>query len=173
LALDACTLTISPSEVAIVFNIVTGEISLPYTTGHYLILPVVDHVTRYPLTQQVYVISDDPDVADSPVLHTSTLDHVEVILSFNIYYRIQPLKTRQLFLDWDIRYHDHFVYPMVSLQMTDAISHLWSISLIDNRHTSLLETWSEELLFNRFQTMGLILDNVEITELILKTVPPD
>ncbi|MFN8450210.1 MAG: SPFH domain-containing protein [Anaerolineae bacterium] len=54
-------LIVQPTEIAVVFNTLTGQLESPRTAGTHIVVPVIQQVTFLPLNQQEYTMSATPD----------------------------------------------------------------------------------------------------------------
>jgi len=50
--LSQSVVVIQPQQVAVVFNVLTGHLDTPRSSGTHFILPVFNEFTAYPINQQ-------------------------------------------------------------------------------------------------------------------------
>src|SRR5512145_487187 len=93
--------------------------------GLHWILPVVEQVVTYSISNQTYTMSaaaQEGQVPGDDSIRARTKDGQEVIIDASVIYQIDPDKVVPLHIVWQNRYEDGFVRPEVRGIIRDVAS---------------------------------------------------
>ncbi len=96
-------LIVQPTEIAVVFNTLSGQLEEPRTSGTHIIVPVIQQVTMLPLNQQEYTMSStisEGAVQGEDAVDATTIDGQTVKLDVTIFYSIDGSKANQVYQRW-------------------------------------------------------------------------
>ncbi len=96
-------LIVQPTEIAVVFNTLSGQLETPRTQGTHIVVPVIQQITYLPLNQQEYTMSATPDegqVRGDDAVEATTVDGQTVSLDVTIFYSIDPTKANDVYKRW-------------------------------------------------------------------------
>jgi regulator of protease activity HflC (stomatin/prohibitin superfamily) len=109
---------IEPQEVGVVVSLIMpeGYHDQPFRSGLRWIAPLMEQVYRYPIYWQTYTMSGRPTEGqkignDSIVARTS--DGQEVSIDCSVIFRIDSERAIQVHIDWQGRYIEGFVRPVL------------------------------------------------------------
>src|SRR5450432_977521 len=103
-------LIVQPTEIAVVFNTLSGQLETPRTSGTHIIVPVIEQVTIFPLSQQEYTMSSSATegaVGGDDSVDATTVDGQDVKLDVTIFYSIDPAKANQVYTRWPQGYENY------------------------------------------------------------------
>ena len=111
-------IVVRPQERAVVFNIISGDLSDPSLgSGTHIIIPVLQSATIYDISQQEYTMSDissEGDLTGQDAVVARTRDGQEVRLDITVIYSLNPDDVNQVHRRWQNRYEREFVRPTVA-----------------------------------------------------------
>ncbi len=115
--MSAGVVEIQPSEVGVVFNSLSGELSdEPLGPGMHVIIPGVQSVTIYSVAQQNYTMSGrsgEGAVQGDDAVEALTNDGQQVRLDIAVIYAIDPTKASIVHQRWQERYQDGLIRSTV------------------------------------------------------------
>jgi regulator of protease activity HflC (stomatin/prohibitin superfamily) len=160
--LGASVVFIQPQEVGIVISLVApeGVRDQPLRSGLHLIVPFAEQVVRYTISWQTYTMSGKPGEGakkgdDSIVARTS--DGQEVSMDCSVIFRIDPEQALRVQIDWQDRYVEDFVRPVVRGVIRTEVSG-FTVDEVNSSKRKDLEANLDLLLSQKFADKGLILD---------------
>ena len=96
-------LIVQPTQIAVVFNTLSGQLENPRTSGTHIIIPVIQQVTFLPLNQQEYTMSataDEGQIRGDDAVDSTTVDGQRVALDVTIFYSIDSTKANEIYRRW-------------------------------------------------------------------------
>jgi regulator of protease activity HflC (stomatin/prohibitin superfamily) len=115
--MSAGVVEIQPSEVGVVFNVVSGGLSKePLQSGLHIIIPGLQEVTVYSIAQQEYTMSGkvgEGAVTGDDAVEALTKDGQQIRMDITIIYRIDPANANIVHREWQNRYQQGLIRPTV------------------------------------------------------------
>ena len=116
--LSAAVVFVQPTDVGVVISLVSpgGIRPQPLRSGLHVIIPVLENEVSYPISWQTYTMSGKPTEGQKTgddSIRARTSDGQEVRLDSSIIFRISQDRVVTLHIDWQSRYIDDFVRPVV------------------------------------------------------------
>lgn len=162
-------LEVGVTEVAVIYNPATGQLSESRGPGISLIVPGLQQYTIYPTNEQEYTISgqenDDSGAGDRSVTARS-IDGQTVELDATIYFRIPPVNVNRVHQDWSTNTDGYvnFIRSVVRSVVRDAVSNFQAEEIYGARRDE-LQTQIEDDLRARLTERGF-----ELSEFLLRNV---
>jgi len=160
--LSAALVFVPPTHVAVIVSYISpgGVRPQPIEAGLHLILPIVEFEVQYPIYWQTYTMSGnigegEKDTPDS--IRARTSDGQEVTLDSSVIYRVNPDQAVTIHIDWQDRYTEDFVRPVVRGYVRTEASQ-FTVQEVNSAKRKDLETALERRLSEEFASKGIILD---------------
>lgn len=141
---------VEPQEVGVVVSLVSpqGYRDRPLRSGLRWIVPFLEQVYRYPIYFQTYTMSGKPTEGqnlgnDEIVARTS--DGQEVSLDTSVIYRIDAEQAIQIHIDWQNRYVDDFIRPLMRGLIRTKVSQFTVDEVNSSKRLNLESDLSEEV----------------------------
>ncbi len=119
-------IVVQPTEVAVVFNTLTGELSpQPLRAGTHIVIPVLQTATIYPIEQQQFAMAGDTQAGDRAgdnAVRGRTIDGQEVLIDVSVLYGINPNNANLVHTRWQNRYQEDLFLPTVRGLVRDVVS---------------------------------------------------
>jgi regulator of protease activity HflC (stomatin/prohibitin superfamily) len=118
------------------------------TPGLHWILPVVESVVTYSISNQNYTMSAtalEGQVQGDDSIRARTKDGQEVILDASVLYQIDPAKVVQLHIVWQERYENAVVRPEARGVIRDAVSQYGVEEVVSTKRAEMVQIITEEL----------------------------
>lgn len=154
---------VEPQESAVVISIISpeGYQDRPLRSGLHWIIPFAESVERYPIAWQTYTMSFNPSEGqnkgnDSIVARTQ--DGQEVMIDCSIIYRLDADQVIRIHIDWQNRYLDDFIRPIVRNKVRNLASQYTADEINSSRRIG-LEADLNNLLRNDLADKGFIMDS--------------
>ncbi len=161
-------LIIQPTEVAVIFNTLNGDLEdPPRTAGTHIVVPVLQTVTLYPISQQEYTMSGNTSEgarSGNDAVAARTVDGQEVSLDITVLYSIDPTQANTVHRRWPVGYQDNFIRPTVRGFVRDVISAYRAVDIYGEQRTA-VETSIQDLLAIRMASEGFILSDVLVRDI--------
>src|SRR5215207_1204262 len=113
--LGAGLVYVESSERGVVRTIRAGGVRQdPMGPGLHWIIPVVEHVVTYSISNQTYTmsaVSGEGQIQGDDSIRARTKDGQEVIIDASVIYQIDPAKVVQLHIVWQDRFENGIVRP--------------------------------------------------------------
>jgi regulator of protease activity HflC (stomatin/prohibitin superfamily) len=157
---------IQPSEVAVVFNTVSGALERPRTSGTNIVLPVVQQATVYSVAQQEFTMGGEDrvnDTSDGPV-RGRTVDGQEVLLDVTVIFNVDPTNVNTLHQRWQNRFVNDFIRPTARGFVRDVVSQFRADEIYGERRGE-LESGIQEAMSVRMQEEGLVLSDLLLRDI--------
>ncbi|MGZ9166755.1 MAG: prohibitin family protein, partial [Anaerolineales bacterium] len=140
-----------------------GVRSDPLGPGLHWIVPVVEQVVTYSISNQSYTMSAvalEGQVQGDDSIRARTKDGQEVILDASVIYQIDPNKVVQLHIDWQNRYQDGIVRPEARGIIRDAVSQYGVEEVVSSKRVEMVQIITDELSTTLAQNNLVLLDFV-------------
>jgi regulator of protease activity HflC (stomatin/prohibitin superfamily) len=131
--------------------------------GLHWILPVVETVVTYSISNQTYTMSATPNegqIQGDDSIRARTKDGQEIILDASVIYQIDPAKVVPLHIVWQNRYQDGIVRPESRGIIRDAVSQYGVEEVVSTKRAEMVQTISDELTQSMSQNNLLLIDFV-------------
>jgi len=160
---------IQPENVGIVVSIVSpgGIRSQPLTSGLHWIVPILETEERYPIYWKTYTMSSKPtegQTQGNDSIRARTSDGQEVSLDCSVIFRIDPTQVIRIHVDWQHRYEDDFVRPIVRGYVRTQVSQ-FTVREVNSSARKDLEDTLDRTLREEFTNKGLILDQFVLRDI--------
>ncbi len=163
-------IVVDPTERAVVFRTLSGELTTPRDPGTHIILPVLEEAILYDVNVQNYTMSGlsaEGQVQGNDAVRARTLDGQEVFLDLTILFRVsndgENINTlhRKWFDNTQGRpnFRDGFVRPTTRSIVRDVTSSFTAQGIYGDERTALANE-AEVLLKESFAEEGLIVENL-------------
>jgi len=135
--------------------------------GLHWVLPVVEHVVNYSISNQTYTMSflpeQGPDSAEDSI-RARTKDGQEVIIDGTVIYRIDPTKVVQLHIAWGNGYESGIVRPETRGAIRDAVAQYGVEEVVSTKREEMVQIITDELV------QSLSDNNLELLDFILRDI---
>jgi regulator of protease activity HflC (stomatin/prohibitin superfamily) len=160
--LSASLIFIEPQQVGVVVSLMNrdGYREQPMRSGLHWIVPLAERVEQYPIYWQTYTMSTEPfegtKVGNDTIAARSS-DGQAVYLDSSILFRIDPNEAIRVHIDFQDRYIEDFVRPIMRGVIRTEVSQ-FTVDEINSSKRKDLETNLEEILREEFSIKGFVLD---------------
>ncbi len=160
--ISAAMVFIEPQQVGVVVSILSrdGYREQPFRSGLHWIVPLAERVNIYPIYWQTYTMSNDPlegeKIGDDSIA-ARTSDGQSVFLDTSVIYRIDSNEVIRVHIDWQDRYIEQFVRPILRGIVRTEVSQ-FTADEVNSSKRKILEANLDELVRNAFGDQGFILD---------------
>ena len=162
--LGAGLVFVEASERGVVRTIRAGGVrSDPLGPGLHWIVPVVEQVVTYSISNQSYTMSGvvlEGQVQGDDSIRARTKDGQEVILDASVIYQIDPNKVVQLHIVWQNRYQDGIVRPEARGIIRDAVSQYGVEEVVSSKRVEMAQIITDELSATLSKNNLILLDFV-------------
>ena len=131
--------------------------------GLHWIIPVVESVVTYSISNQSYTMSGvalEGQVQGDDSIRARTKDGQEVIIDASVIYQIDPAKVVQLHIVWQNRYQDGIVRPEARGIIRDAVSQYGVEEVVSTRRAEMVQIITDDLSASLAQNNLILLDFV-------------
>ena len=139
--------------------------------GLHWIVPVVEQVVTYSISNQTYTmsaVSGEGQVQGDDSIRARTKDGQEVIIDASVIYQIDPNKVVRLHIDWQNRYEDEFVRPEARGIIRDAISQYGVEEVVSTKRVEIVQIITDELgkslAENNLRLLDFVLRDIHFSE---------
>ncbi len=160
--ISAAMVFIEPQQVGVVVSILSrdGYREQPFRSGLHWIVPLAERVNIYPIYWQTYTMSNNPlegeKIGDDSIA-ARTSDGQSVFLDTSVIYRIDSNEVIRVHIDWQDRYIEQFVRPILRGIVRTEVSQ-FTADEVNSSKRKILEANLDELVRNAFGDQGFILD---------------
>lgn len=136
-------------------------------SGLHWIIPFIEEVVPYPISNQTYTMSATPSegqIQSDDSIRARTKDGQEVILDASVIYRIDPLKVVQLHIVWQDNYQDGIVRPEARGIIRDAVSQYGVEEVVSGKRIEMVQFITDQLA-DTFSD-----NNLELIDFILRDI---
>jgi len=167
--LSAALLFVQPTEVAVVVSSISpgGVRPQPLRSGLHFIVPILENEVKYPIAWQTYTMSNKPDEgakAGDDSIRARTSDGQEVRLDASIIFRINYEQVVTLHIDWQNRYIEDLVRPVVRGLVRTQVSQFQAREVNSSARRD-LEATLDRMLNEEFASKGLVLDQFVLRDI--------
>lgn len=160
--LSMAVVFILPQEVGVVVSAISpnGVRPNPMRAGLNMVLPLFETVERYPITWQTYTMSgraEEGEMEGDDSIRARTSDGQEVRLDTTVIFRVDATRAVLVHIDWQNRYIDDFVRPLIRGQVRTEVSQ-FTVDEVNSSSRKDLEQSLEDLLQAELAAKGFILD---------------
>jgi regulator of protease activity HflC (stomatin/prohibitin superfamily) len=170
--LGAGLVYVESNERGVVKTIRAGGVrSEALEPGLHWILPIVEQVVTYSISNQTYTMSaivGEGQVATDDSIRARTKDGQEVIIDASVIYQIDPAKVVPLHIVWQNRYEDGFVRPEARGIIRDAVSQYGVEEVVSTKRAEMVQiisdALSESLSENNLRLVDFVLRDIHFSE---------
>ena len=167
--LVAAVVFVQPTEVAVIISLITpgGVRPQPLRAGLYLIVPILEQEVIYPISWQTYTMSGQPNEGaktGDDSIRARTNDGQEIRIDISIIFRINHEQVVALHTDWQNRYVEDFVRPVLRGQVRTQVSQ-FTVNEVNSSARKDLEATLERLFTTELAAKGLIVDSVLLRDI--------
>jgi len=135
--------------------------------GLHWILPIVEQVVPYSISNQTYTMSflpeQGPDTGEDSI-RARTKDGQEVIIDATVIYRINPAQVVALHIAWQNNYESGVVRPETRGTIRDAASQYGVEEVVSTKRAEMVQIITDEL------AKSLAENNLELLDFILRDI---
>ena len=139
--------------------------------GLHWIVPVVEQVVTYSVSNQTYTmsaVSGEGQIQGDDSIRARTKDGQEVIIDASVIYQIDPKKVVPLHIVWQNRYEDGIVRPESRGIIRDAISQYGVEEVVSTKRLEIVNIVTEELgkslAENNLRLLDFVLRDIHFSE---------
>lgn len=164
---------VEPQQVGVIVSVPSpgGVRPQPLRAGLHLIIPLLEREVRYPIYWQTYTMSNKVDegakLGDDSI-RARTSDGQEVRLDTSIIFRVDQEQAVSVHIDWQERYVEDFVRPVIRGQVRTQVSQ-FTVREVNSSARRDLETTLERLLREEFAEKGLLVDQFLLRDIAFST----
>jgi len=139
----------------------------PLAPGLHWIVPVVEQVVTYSISNQTYTmsaVSGEGQVQGDDSIRARTKDGQEVIIDASVIYQIDPAKVVPLHIVWQNRYEDGIVRPEARGIIRDAISQYGVEEVVSTKRVEIVTIVTDEL------SKSLAENNLRLLDFVLRDI---
>ncbi|MBZ0301173.1 MAG: prohibitin family protein [Anaerolineae bacterium] len=159
-------LIVEPTQVAVIFNTLNGELGEPRGPGTHIVVPVLQSATLYPIEQQQYTMSGIPGegaVQGDDAVRGRTSDGQEVYLDVSVLFGVDPTQANRVHVRWQNRYEGDFVRPTIRGLAREVISRFRADEIFGEQRSA-VEDSLQELMRARMEEEGFVLTDLLIRD---------
>jgi regulator of protease activity HflC (stomatin/prohibitin superfamily) len=145
--------------------------------GLHWILPVVEQVVTYSISNQTYTMSGvalEGQIQGDDSIRARTKDGQEIIIDASVIYQIDPDKVVPLHITWQNRYQDGIVRPEARGIIRDAVSQYGVEEVVSSKRAEMVQTISDELATslagNNLRLIDFVLRDIHFSEAYAQAV---
>ena len=176
--LGAGLVYVESSERGVVRTIRAGGVRPePLAPGLHWIVPVVEQVVTYSISNQTYTMSaavGEGQVQGDDSIRARTKDGQEIILDASVIYQIDPNKVVPLHIIWQNRYQDGFVRPEARGIIRDAVSQYGVEEVVSTKRAEMVQIISDglaaSLAENNLRLIDFVLRDIHFSEAYAQAV---
>ena len=166
--LGAGLVYVESNERGVVKTIRAGGIRPePLQPGLHWILPIVEQVVTYSISNQNYTMSaaaTEGQVQGDDSIRARTKDGQEIILDASVLYRVDPRKVVQLHIVWQNNYQQGIVRPEARGIIRDAVAQYGVEEVVSSKRAEMVGFITEQL------TTTFAENNLELVDFILRDI---
>lgn len=135
--------------------------------GLHWIVPVVEQVVTYSISNQTYTMSgtaNEGQIQGDDSIRARTKDGQEIILDASVIYQIDPNKVVPLHIIWQNRYQDGFVRPEARGIIRDAVSQYGVEEVVSSQRAEMVQIISDQL------AASLSENNLHLVDFVLRDI---
>jgi regulator of protease activity HflC (stomatin/prohibitin superfamily) len=139
--------------------------------GLHWILPIVEQVVTYSISNQTYTMSGvvlEGQIQGDDSIRARTKDGQEVIIDASVIYQIDPAKVVPLHIVWQERYENGIVRPEARGIIRDAVSQYGVEEVVSTKRAEMVQIISESLAAtlseNNLRLLDFVLRDIHFSE---------
>jgi len=135
--------------------------------GLHWIIPVVESVETYSISNQNYTMSVAPNegqIQGDDSIRARTKDGQEVILDASVIYQVDPTKVVQLHIVWQNRYEEGIVRPEARGAIRNAVSQYGVEEVVSTKRAEMVQLITDEL------SASLSKNNLFLIDFVLRDI---
>jgi len=135
--------------------------------GLHWILPFVESMVPYSISNQTYTMSATPSegqIQADDSIRARTKDGQEIILDASVIYRVDPTKVVQLHIAWQNNYQDGIIRPESRGIIRDAVSQYGVEEVVSTKRAEMVNYITDELVAT------LSKNNLELVDFVLRDI---
>ena len=135
--------------------------------GLHWILPFVEQMVPYSISNQTYTMSATPSegqIQADDSITARTKDGQVIIIDASVIYRVDPTKVVQLHIIWQNNYQDGIVRPESRGIIRDAVSQYGVEEVVSSKRAEMVQAIADEL----NSTMSR--NNLELVDFVLRDI---
>ncbi len=165
---------IQPQDVGVVISLTSpnGYREQPMRSGLHMIIPMAEMVKQYPISWQTYTMSSEPlegGRTGDDFISARTADGQSVNLDSSIIYRVDPNEIIQLHIDFQNRYTDDFLRPILRGLVRTEVSQFTADEINSSKRKD-LEAFLDQQLRTVLGEKGIILDRFILRKITFSSV---
>ena len=166
-------IVVQPTQVAVVFRTLSGELITPREAGTHVIVPVFEEAILYPINIQEYTMSGrsaEGQLSGDDGVRARTQDGQVVLMDVTVFYRVEPTTVNDLHVRWyettvgRANYENEFVRPTVRALVRDVVSKFTAREIYGETRTEMREEMARVV---RERFAG---ESLSLTDLLLRDV---
>ncbi|MFZ4658740.1 MAG: SPFH domain-containing protein [Caldilineaceae bacterium] len=165
--LSAALVFVQPTEVAVIISIISpgGARPQPIYAGLHFIVPVLENEVKYSIAWQTYTMAANvTEGKGDDSIRARTSDGQEVRLASSIIFRVNQEQVVTLHIDWQQRYLQDFVRPVVRGVVRTEVSRFTAREVNSSKRVD-LEVALERILREEFAAKGLLVDQFVLRDI--------
>jgi regulator of protease activity HflC (stomatin/prohibitin superfamily) len=159
---------VEPTQVAVVVNTLSGDVSQPLGGGTHVVFPVVQRVAAfYPVTQQEYTMSATPNegaISGDDSVEARTNDGQTINLDITIIYQVNPEKAGELYQRWNQNYLNGFIRPTTRAIVRDVVSQYTAEQIFGEARTEI------GIEIKSVATTRFIDENLDLSDMLIRKI---
>ena len=160
---------VQPNQVAVVISYITpgGIRPQPARAGLHFFVPILEQEVIYPVAWQTYTMSGKPNEgakSGDDSIRARTSDGQEIRIDLSIIFRINYEQVVRLHSDWQDRYTEDFVRPVIRGLVRTQVSQ-FKVKEVNSSARKDLEATLERLLTEELGAKGLIVDQLLLRDI--------
>ena len=167
-ALGAGLVYVESNERGVVKTITAGAVRPePLQPGLHWILPIVEQVVTYSISNQNYTMSavaTEGQVQGDDSIRARTKDGQEIILDASVLYRVDPRKVVQLHIVWQDNYQQGIVRPEARGTIRDAVAQYGVEEVVSSKRAEMVQYITDQL------TATFTENSLELVDFILRDI---
>jgi regulator of protease activity HflC (stomatin/prohibitin superfamily) len=165
-------LVVGPTERAVVFNTLSGDLEDPRESGIHIIIPGIQQTFLYPISQQNYTMSDTSSEGErvgADAIRARSVDGQEVRIDITILFRLfdTPDQLNTIHRDWSNEpggYREGLIRPAVRSIVRDIVA-AFEAEAIYGTGREEMQRQIDERITTRLQESG-----IEVTDFLVRDI---
>lgn len=173
-AINTSLVFVEPQQVGVVVSLVSpeGVREQPFRSGLHWIIPLAEQAHIYPIFWQNYTMSAKPmegQLLGNDAIVARTSDGQEVIIDCSVIFRIEAEQVIRIHIDWQNRYVDDFIRPIVRGIVRTEVSQ-FTIDEVNSSKRRDIETRLDTLVREQLSDKGFILDRFVLRNIAFSNI---
>lgn len=157
------------NEYGVVISVLqpNGYRPQPIGPGLHWVVPFVENVQKYSVARQTYTMSSTPTegqtVGDDSI-QARTKDGQQVFIDASVIYSVDPANLIGLHINWQNRYEDNVVRPVVREAIRDAVSQYGVEEIVSTKRAEMEQNITDQI------REGFAVNNLLLTDFLLRNI---